>query len=176
MKKPNSLRAHLLASIPALRQNPDRLLVFVDNGHIRATSAPGLSFTYDYQLNVILTDFPGSPDAVSVPLLAWLLVNQADLLTNLEKGKDAIGFDVDVLDAGSVDLSLTLPLSERIIVKRQSNGTLHIEHPDEPPLTPHLPQATVQLIGDGQVLAEFASGEPVGVDIETPHPMPRRGR
>lgn len=175
MKKPNSLREHLLASIPALRNNPDRLLVFVNNGKIRATSAHGLSFEYDYQLNVILTDFPGSPDAVSVPLLAWLLVNQSELLTNLERGKEGLQFEVDVLDASTVDLSLSLPLTERIIVKKQADGTLHIEHPSEPQLTPHLEQTTVQLISEGQVLAEFPTAAPQGVDIETPHPGPRRG-
>ena len=175
MKKPNSLREHLIASIPSLRHNPDRLLVFVDNGKIRATSAPGLSFEYEYQLNVILTDFPGSPDAVSVPLLAWLLVNQSELLTNLEKGKEGLQFEVDVLDANTVDLSLSLPLTERIIVKKQADGTLLITHPEEPQLTQHLPQTTVQLIGDDQVLAEWQSAPPVGVDIETPHPGPRRG-
>lgn len=175
MKKPNSLRAHLLASIPDLQHNPDRLMVFVDGGKIRATSAPGLSFEYEYQLNVIITDFPGTPDAVSVPLLAWLLVNQSELLTNLQKSKEGIQFEVDVLDGTTVDLSLTLPLTERIIVKRQDDGTLHISHPDEPQLTPHLPQTTVQLIGEGQVLAQWPSGQPVGVDIETPHPAPHRG-
>ncbi|TBU71006.1 phage tail protein [Phytopseudomonas daroniae] len=175
MKKPNSLRAHLLAAIPELKHNPDRLFIFADNGKIRATSAPGLSFMYEYQLNLILTDYAGSLDALTVPLLAWLLVHQSEVLTNLEKSKDSIQFEVDVLDTSKVDLSLTLPLSERIIVKKQPDGTLHIEHPDEPQLTPHLPQTTVQLIGQGQVLAEWQSGEPVGVDIETPHPVPHRG-
>lgn len=135
MKKPNSLREHLLASLPQLKQNPDRLLIFVDNGKIRATSAPGLSFEYEYQLNVIITEFAGSPNAVSVPLLAWLQVNQSELLANLAKSKEGIPFEVDVLDGSTVDMSLSLPLTERVIVKQQPDGTFTITHPQEPQLS-----------------------------------------
>lgn len=134
MNKPSALRAHLLAAVPELHKNPDRLLVFIDNGTIRSTAAPGLSFEYSYTLNVILTDYAGHPDAVAIPLLAWLLVNQPELLTNLEKGKTAIAFEADVLDNSKVDLSLKLPLTERVIVKKQEDGSLQVSHPDEPQL------------------------------------------
>lgn len=134
MNKPSALRAHLLANVHELNKNPDRLLVFIDNGTIRSTAAPGLSFEYSYTLNVILTDYAGHPDAVAIPLLAWLLVNQPELLTNLEKGKTAIAFEADVLDNSKVDLSLKLPLTERVIVKKQDDGSLLVSHPDEPQL------------------------------------------
>lgn len=134
MNKPNSLREHLLATVPELAKNPDRLLVFIDDGTIRSTAAPGLSFEYSYDLSVILTDFAGHPDAVAIPLLAWLLVNQPELLTNLEKGKDAISFEADILDNSKVDLALKLPLTERVIVKRQTDDSLLVSHPDEPEL------------------------------------------
>ncbi|WP_411020931.1 phage tail protein, partial [Salmonella sp. ZJHZ21_0176] len=87
---------HLLANLPELKHDPERLLIFVDQGRIRATAAPGLSFEYSYTLNIILTDYTGSPDAVAVPLLAWVLVNQSELMTNHEKSKEAIQFEVDV--------------------------------------------------------------------------------
>ncbi|MFE2006436.1 phage tail protein [Pseudomonas guariconensis] len=134
MNKPSALRAHLLANVPELHKNPDRLLVFIDNGTIRSTAAPGLSFEYSYTLNIILTDYAGHPNAVAIPLLAWLLVNQPELLTNLEKGKTAIAFEADVLDNSKVDLSLKLPLTERVIVKKQDDGSLQVSHPDEPQL------------------------------------------
>ena len=134
MNKPSALRAHLLAAVPELHKNPDRLLVFIDNGTIRSTAAPGLSFEYSYTLNIILTDYAGHPDAVAIPLLAWLLVNQPELLTNLEKGKTAIAFEADVLDNSKVDLSLKLPLTERVIVKKQDDGSLQVSHPNEPEL------------------------------------------
>ncbi|SFT48961.1 phage tail protein [Pseudomonas marincola] len=134
MNKLNSLRTHLLANVPELKYNQERLLIFVDQGRIRATAAPGLSFEYSFTLNIILTDYTGSPDAVAVPLLAWVLVNQSELMTNLEKGKESIQFEVDVIDENQVDMSLTLPLTERVIVKRLEDGTLQITHPEEPQL------------------------------------------
>lgn len=160
MNKPSALRAHLLAAVPELHKNPDRLLVFIDNGTIRSTAAPGLSFEYSYTLNVILTDYAGHPDAVAIPLLAWLLVNQPELLTNLEKGKTAIAFEADVLDNSKVDLSLKLPLTERVIVKKQADGSLQVSHPNEPELF----EETFTLNGlrletpSGEVIAQW--GEP----------------
>lgn len=132
MNKPNSLREHLLAADPALAQNPERLLVFIDEGNIRSTAAPGLSFEYRYTLNIIITDYAGHPDNIAIPLLAWLRRNQPDLLTNIEKGKDAIGFEADILGNDKVDLSITLPLTERVIVKRLPDESLEVTHPPEP--------------------------------------------
>ena len=132
MNKPSSLKQHLIAAVPELRGNPDKVMVFIDQGRIRSTTAPGLSFEYTYTLNLILTDFAGHPDAVAVPLLAWMKTNQPDLMENLEKAKDAIQFEADILADDLVDLAITLPLTERVIVKRLGDGTLDISHPDEP--------------------------------------------
>jgi len=162
MNKPSALRAHLLAAVPELHKNPDRLLVFIDNGTIRSTAATGLSFEYSYTLNIILTDYAGHPDAVAIPLLAWLLVNQPELLTNLEKGKTAIAFEADVLDNSKVDLSLKLPLTERVIVKKQDDGSLQVNHPNEPELF----EETFTLEGlrletpSGEVIAQWGAPTP----------------
>lgn len=168
MNKPQSLRNHLLGAITELRHNPDRLLVFIDQGSVRSTAAAGLSFEYSYSLQIILTDFAGSPDAVMIPLLAWLMVNQSELLTNLEKGKDSITFEVDVLDNSKVDMALSLPLTERVLVKRQENGQLLITHVAEPQYTEQLPAQNYQIVADGEVLAEWTSAEPTGMVLETP--------
>ena len=162
MNKPSALRAHLLAAVPELHKNPDRLLVFIDNGTIRSTAAPGLSFEYSYTLNVILTDFAGHPDAVFIPLLTWLLRHQPELLTNLERGKTAIAFEADVLDESKVDLSIKLPLTERVIVKRQPDESLLVSHPDEPELI----EETFTIPGlrlmtpDGELIAEWGTPAP----------------
>lgn len=159
MNKPESLRAHLVAAVPELKRNPDRLLTFVDNGSLRSTAAPGLSFEYSYTLNIILTDFAGHPDAVAIPLFAWVLVNQRELMENLEKGRDAIKFEADILDNSKVDLSITLPLTERVIVKRQADGTLQVNHPAEPVVDDELflvPAMRVET-PDGELLAEWGA-------------------
>ncbi|MCB4794251.1 phage tail protein [Pseudomonas sp. NP21570] len=170
MNKPESLRAHLLAAIPELKRNPDRLLVFIDNGSMRSTAAPGLSFEYSYTLNLILTDFAVHPDAVAIPLFAWVLVNQRELMENQQKGMDAIKFEADILDNSKVDLSITLPLTERVIVKRMDDGTLQVDHPPEPQLDEFFPAGPWQLFGNGELLAEWGSTQGMGSDIASPHP------
>lgn len=161
MNKPESLRQHLESAIPELRKNPDRMLVFIDNGTLRATAAPGLSFEYAYTLNLIFTDFAGHPDSIAVPLFAWLLVNQRELMENLERAKDSVKFEADILDNKKVDLSFTLPLTERVIVKKQGDGQLLITHPPEPqPDEPYEATEWELEDGDGNVLANWTSPAP----------------
>lgn len=131
MKKPQQLRDHLLAAIPELEQNPDRLLIYVDTGHIHNTLANGLSYEYSYTLNLILTDFVGDLATVTVPLLDWIRVNQSELAANLDDVKKGIQFEADILDNDRVDLAISLPLTERVIVKQDAN-TIKIDYPGEP--------------------------------------------
>ncbi|APC15101.1 phage tail protein [Pseudomonas frederiksbergensis] len=132
MNKPESLRAHLLKTVQDLRHNPDRLLIFIDNGKVRCTAAASLSFEYSFDLQVILTDFAGHPDSIMLPLLGWLSVHQSELLENLYKSAEGIQFEADILDNSKVDLSLTLPLTERVVVGKDDAGNTTIRHPGEP--------------------------------------------
>ncbi|MCI3908852.1 phage tail protein [Pseudomonas viridiflava] len=132
MNKPESLRAHLLSHVPDLMQNPDRLLIFIDSGRVRCTAAASLSFEYGYQLQIILTDFAGHPDTLMLPLLQWVSLNQSELLANLEKSAEGITFEADMIDQSKVDLSITLPLTERVVVKQRADGTHSTHRPPEP--------------------------------------------
>lgn len=132
MNKPESLRAHLLATVAEFKHNPDRLLIFIDNGRVRCTAAPSLSFEYSFDLQIILTDFSGHPDSVILPILGWLSVNQTELLENLDRVKQGIQFEADILDKDKVDFSLTLPLTERVIVGKDEQGNVTVKHAGEP--------------------------------------------
>lgn len=171
MNKPSSLRKHLLSHIGELRNDPDRLLTFIEDGKIRCTAAQGLSYEYGYNLQMIITDYAGHPDTVIIPLLDWLRTNQHELLANYDSNKDAIQFDAEIMANDLVDLSITLPLTERVIVKDQGNGKLNVTHPSEPRLTDHYPQQRYDLIIDGESVDNWQSGQPTGHDIETPHPQ-----
>lgn len=162
MKKPDSLRAHILSAVKELQRDPERMLIFTDKGNIRCTGAKGLSFEYVYDLNFILTDYAGELDAVMIPLLDWVRINQSELLMNLEKSKNAFKFETVILNNGTVDLSLTLPLTERVIVKRQDNGTLDITFPQEPQYEEPLDPQPMQLIDSntGEILAQWTSTAP----------------
>lgn len=132
MKKPASLRAALVAALPQLATDPDKLLVFIDAGSLHASYAPGLSYEYAYTLNLVLTDYAGDPDAVMVPLLMWVRVNQSELMDNVDQRQSGISFEADILDNDSCDLSIKLALTERVIVNDNGAGVLTITHPDEP--------------------------------------------
>lgn len=162
MKKPDSLKTHMLNAVKELQRDPDRMLIFTDKGNVRCTLANGLSFEYVYDLNFILTEYVGELDAVMIPLLDWVRINQNELLANLEKSKDAFKFETVILDNNTVDLSLTLQITERVIVKRQDDGSLKVTFPDEPQYDTATEPKLYKMIDNktGELLAEWMSAEP----------------
>ena len=153
MYKPDSLRAHLTAAIPDLKRNPDKLLVFIDKGSLFTTRTKSRSFEYAYTLNIIVTDYSDEEDALMVPLLDWVATHQADLLGNDDKGK-GIRFMVDFNNHNSVDISLDLDLTERVIVK-QTGTRLDIAHAGEVTPTPPYTEPYWQLYNGDKLLAEW---------------------
>lgn len=131
MIKPQALRQHLVAAVPALASDPERLLVFVDDGGLVASFAAGLSFQYRYTLELVLRDFSGAPEAVMVPLLQWLTRHQPDLLANPEN-RQKLTFEVDVLSDTLVDLAIRLPLTERVRVAQDDTGAFQLQYLPEP--------------------------------------------
>lgn len=172
MKKPDSLRQHLMASVPGLSLNPDCVKVRVEGGSLRSTAGNGLSFAYKYNLVILLTDYAGSPDLVAIPLLDWIRIHQHELLANQDKHAESIKIELDILDNDKVDLELTVPVTERVIVKREG-GQLHYSYPPEPQQTDHWPGGPMQLLANGEVVAAWVSGAPLGTELETPHPVRR---
>jgi hypothetical protein len=132
MKKPATLRAAIAAAVPELQANPDRFLVFADAGAICSTNTKTLSFSYQYTLNLILTDFAGDPDLVMIAMLEWVRVNEPELLDNPEKRRRGIEFEVDHLNHTTCDLSIKLALTESVLVGTDADGARTITHQDEP--------------------------------------------
>lgn len=134
MNKPQSLRNALNKSVPYVRENPDRLHLFVDNGSLVATSAASISWEYRYTLNVVVTDFTGDQNLLMAPILYWLRDHQPDALQNPDEREKLFTFEVDILGNGACDLSLNLKLTERVLA-REVNGQMQVEavpEPDEP--------------------------------------------
>lgn len=155
MYKPASLRTFLTAANAELARDPDRLLVFIDEGSLRATYAPGLSFEYGYTLNLVFTDYAGHPDAIMVPLLIWLRQHQPELLANPDN-RDKLQFEADILANDAVDLSIKIPLTERVGVHPRNPGPGHdIEHYPEPQLEANLQAQHWQLYLGGELIAEW---------------------
>ncbi len=133
MKKPADLRAHLARHVPSLARNPDKLHLIIDKGRLATKPGRSLSFEWRYTLQIIITDFPESPDVLAVPLLSWLEVNQPDLLIDPERASHAVDFEAEIIDHNTVDIGLTLELSERVVV-HQVPGGYECEHVGEPQL------------------------------------------
>ncbi|WP_034911965.1 phage tail protein [Erwinia sp. 9145] len=131
MNKPQSLRNALNKSVAYVRENPDRLHLFVDNGSLVATGAASISWEYRYTLNVVVTDFTGDQNLLMAPILFWLRDNQPDMLHNAGEREKLFTFEVDILGNGACDLSLNLTLTERVIA-REVNGSMQVEAVPEP--------------------------------------------
>ncbi|MDR3432062.1 MAG: phage tail protein [Rouxiella aceris] len=153
MLKPQQLRAALTQSLPYLQRNPDSLNMFIEHGRIVSTLTPSLSFEYQYQLNLVVTDYAGDVDLLVVPVLAWLRVNQPDIMATPEKRQTGYTFKVDVISDNTVDISIDLQLTERVIVK-ESDGALHVDHLNEPQ-DAETPPAPRQLFVRGELVSEW---------------------
>lgn len=133
MKKAESLRAHLVAKVPYLKKEPGNLLVFIERGAIGCRLGGGLSFDYRYDINLVVLDFSAHADTLIVPLLAWLAVNEPALMQAPDTLEQVIKFEAEITDNDRADISLTIPVRERVIVTATATGHL-ATHLDEPPL------------------------------------------
>lgn len=124
MNKIQSLREHLKAAVPFLQENPDKLLMFAETGSVsNRARLPSLSFSSAYTATIIITDYAGTPDAVFVPIIAWLkkhYPHRAD--------EKAFDFQAEILDNDSVDLEIKVPLDEFVNVTDNGDDTVSTTH------------------------------------------------
>ncbi|EKS7192788.1 phage tail protein [Enterobacter ludwigii] len=134
MNKPQSLRSALNKAVPYVRENPDKLHLFLDNGSLVATGAQSMSWEYRYSLNVVIEDFSGDQNLLMAPVLLWLKDNQTDAINNPDLREKLFTFEVDILRNDVCDISLNLQLTERVLVRTDGAiSTVEAEsEPDEP--------------------------------------------
>jgi len=156
MIKPNSLREHLTAALAEIRRDPDKLQIFIKAGKIVSTAVPNLSFEYQYTLSVLFTDFAGHPDAIMVPLLSWVALNQPELLANPDSQRQGIGFEADIIDKDLTDILIEVPITERVGVHARPDGISYdVEHYPEPTPIPGWPAAHWQVFLRDELIAEW---------------------
>lgn len=124
MIKLQSLRRHLLNSVPALAENPDRLRTYIPEGRIRFHRGQHLSHEYRVTAEVIIIGHTGSTDAVVIPLLQWLSHYQPDL-----DPETALRFSAEVMNDTEVDLIFSVELTERVVALVNCDaGRIESEH------------------------------------------------
>lgn len=165
MRKAIELREYLTRHNPFLSENPDRLHVFVDQGNVLCTGTRSLSHEYRFTLTIVVTDYAGPPDALMLPLLAWLRIKQPDLLANKERRENAISFEVELLNHESADVEIKIPLTERVIVGKAPEGKGMIaDHVDEP-IDPDMP------LDAEEVTVTLPGFDPITISVPAwPHP------
>lgn len=125
MNKPTSLRAALVAALPALGESPERLQVFIEQGKIAPSAESSLAFKYQYTCELLILDFAGHSDQVMVPLLAWARDNEPDLFRT---DTNQISFEAEILSNKAVDLIIKVPLTERVGVIETDAGIAEVRH------------------------------------------------
>lgn len=111
MNKLQQLRNHLVEQIPHLKQNPDKLLTFIDSGEIHAAHG-AVSHSNSYTANIIVTDWNGSLEDITVPIVGWLQRNETDH----DPATPRIRYEADVINHDTVDISINVELSDTVSV------------------------------------------------------------
>ncbi|WP_375170714.1 phage tail protein [Marinobacter sp.] len=142
MKKLADLRNHILANVPDLKRNPDKLLSFIEDGNIEFWQGPNLSHMYTLPIRIIVTDYSGEMDELVLPILSWLAYR--------EPGADpqrTISFEAELLNNNSYDIIITVNVTERVIVTALETG-FKTEHVLPEPEMAMNPDAEWQIIVD----------------------------
>lgn len=131
MKKPEGLHRLLLATVPGLSANAERLTMFVDKG--RVASGPGrhLSFEYRYTLAIVIQDYAGDVDAITIPILAWIAEQQPELLKSGDG--EPFEFEAEIQNGSTADVSISMELTERVRVTPRPGGGYDVQHLDAVP-------------------------------------------
>ena len=145
---------------------------YIESGRYRSTMVTGLSMESICPLKLVIQDFTGDPDLIAFLIYQWLRTHQSELMTNLETNKNAVKFELEVIDNDKCDLMFELELTERVIIKPNADGSYTFDYPPEPQYEPVYDSVECQIVDDaGEVLATWQSVEQNGaVSLTMPFP------
>ncbi|WP_272573313.1 phage tail protein [Providencia sp. PROV259] len=131
MKKLTSLRDYLDSKVPFLKDNPENLYLFVENGRIISTLEETPSFEYEYTANIIIEHYSGDQNVLIAVVNDWLRKNQSDISANPKKRQQDFKFEAVILDNTTAHISIELNLTERVLAI-DKDGKYVIEATPEP--------------------------------------------
>lgn len=132
MNKPERFRTALLATLPDLANDPQRLSIFVEKGKLVASGTEGPGWQYSYQLTAILQDFAGDMDALAMAVTAWVSAEQPDMLKNPVQAERGIRFECELMTAELADIAIEIDLTEAVYMGADGD----FDHPAEPAADP----------------------------------------
>jgi len=133
MNKPSSFRTALLAALPSLATDPQRVSIHVERGRIRTNGQLATGWEYDYQLTVLIQDFADDFDALASFVMDWMRINEPAALKNNQKNATAVRFESEVLSSELADVCIEMDLTEAVVAGDQPGTWVH---PPEPPADP----------------------------------------
>ena len=131
MEKPALLRAEIEKHLPELKNNPEKLTLFVQNGRVSGNKHT-LGHEVRYTLALMIDGYTGDTDILNAVILNWARRHQPDLLAPGHVPDNAYRLEADILDNRSCDLLIELALSERITVTADNNGQVTVRHQKPP--------------------------------------------
>lgn len=131
MEKPALLRAEIEKHLPELKNNPEKLTLFVQNGRVFGNKHT-LGHEVRYTLALMIDGYTGDTDILNAVILNWARHHQPDLLSPGHVPDNAYRLEADILDHQSCDLLIELALSERITVTADNNGQVTVRHQKPP--------------------------------------------
>jgi hypothetical protein len=108
--------------------------MWVEKGHVTARLGPQRGFALAYDLTVLVSSFASDAAMLMFIVCDWLREHQPDLLAS---GAQGFAFEADILDEKTVDVQITLPLTEVVLAQGQADGRWDLSTRDEP--VPMLP-------------------------------------
>lgn len=130
VRKPDALKQWLGTQVEHLRDHPETLSLFTDGGRVVCRATGTLSFEQRYKLNLVVQDFAGDLNAIFVPLLAWISLEQPDLFDRAPN--EPFTFESEFLDSGAQDVSIDLELTELVRVEVVDGAWSITDVPDGP--------------------------------------------
>ena len=131
MEKPALLRAEIEKHLPEIKNNPENLTLFVQNGRVSGNKHT-LGHEVRYTLALMIDGYTGDTDILNAVILNWARRHQPDLLAPGHVPDNAYRLEADILDNRSCDLLIELALSERITVTADNNGQVTVRHQKPP--------------------------------------------
>lgn len=105
MSKLQELRQAVLAAATDPIIEADQLITFLRNGRLEDT---GAGLRYAATAEVIVIEWRGSPHPIARALALWVRTRESE-------ARDAIAFEVDVIDHKSVDMRFQVPFTENVV-------------------------------------------------------------
>lgn len=154
LSKVTSLRAAIVATLPYLARDADKLLIYIEGGSVRCHGTASLSFEIVNRIKLVVLELADDKALLFVALIAWARINAPHLLA---PGATLASFDADILDNQTADFEIDIEVADRVQVTQRPDGGFDMRYLAEPdPLFPDEGFASLGLEADTNLEKLFA--------------------